>query len=194
MKRCTICNDPLSSTNKSGLCMWHRVRRNRCVCQDCGHAFVHKNARKTCEACSRKRYPFLTVPADRMGDYRTLRDYGFAPADAAAYVVTGAPLPSPPPSRRIPAITAREAIDAVAALTDIPADQITGARQTRPVMVARSAVAFVLRREGMSFTAIGRRLGNRDHTTVINMVRRWPVLAAAHPSLAREAEKLGRSA
>lgn len=80
-----------------------------------------------------------------------------------------------------------------------PSD-ITGLSRTRDIVDARATVAAVLKRWGrLSYPAIGRVLGGRDHSTVIHAVsmldiyiRRNPTVAdsyARHARMVEEAER-----
>lgn len=42
------------------------------------------------------------------------------------------------------------------------------------LVAARSAFAKMLRERGWTYPRIGRALGNRDHSTIINLVEKWP--------------------
>lgn len=50
---------------------------------------------------------------------------------------------------------------------------ITGASRSRSHVSARADVAWHLRFFGHSYPEIGRLLGGRDHTTAMNLVRRF---------------------
>lgn len=73
------------------------------------------------------------------------------------------------------------ASDSDAGLTDVaqkmardmghPWDQIAGPRRTRVLVDARTRIAQALRDQGASLTQIGRIL-NRDHTSILNLIRR----------------------
>lgn len=52
-------------------------------------------------------------------------------------------------------------------------DEILGKDRTQNVVLARQVVAWVAReRWGLSFPALGRLLGKRDHTTIMSSVRK----------------------
>lgn len=53
----------------------------------------------------------------------------------------------------------------------VSVEDILGGRRTRPIVRARHEAAYRMHHElRMSFPAIGRRLGGKDHTTIINGV------------------------
>jgi chromosomal replication initiator protein len=56
---------------------------------------------------------------------------------------------------------------------------LTGRRRTARIVQARFAAAYALHRQypGMPLSAIGRALGGRDHSTIINAIRRAEALA-----------------
>lgn len=77
----------------------------------------------------------------------------------------------------------REVIAVIAAANGVTADQITGPKRHRQYVQPRDVAALVLRWCGLSLPEIGRELGGRDHTTVMDAIRRGKakpdVLAAA---------------
>lgn len=74
-----------------------------------------------------------------------------------------------------------------AALHHLTPDDITGPRRTTDHINARHIAAWVLREHfGMSYPAIGHKLGGRDHTTAMNAVRR----VNANPELLAIARKI----
>lgn len=65
---------------------------------------------------------------------------------------------------------------------DIPVETITGACRKKYLMQVRYAIAHVLRhRYGQSYPQIGRRLGGRDHATIISGMRRFDAVAGSDP-------------
>lgn len=79
------------------------------------------------------------------------------------------PAPPPPPSRNVVA----PIVDAVAAAFGVTACQLYSASQLRPHCRARFACFWMLKsRLKFSSTKIGKRVGGRDHTTVLNGLRR----------------------
>lgn len=57
--------------------------------------------------------------------------------------------------------------------------EIVGPRRVKCFVDARSDVAFALRQVGWSYPRIGRLLGDRDHTTIMNLIRRRDAKARA---------------
>lgn len=50
--------------------------------------------------------------------------------------------------------------------------ELIGPRRQAQFTKARFAAAFVLHKRGVSLTRIGKHLGNRDHTTIMNAIDR----------------------
>lgn len=73
----------------------------------------------------------------------------------------------PPPS-----IQAETVLNAVAAASAKRAEDITGRSRRRGTIEARRTVAHILRARGHTLSAIGSALGNRDHTTILALLRR----------------------
>jgi chromosomal replication initiation ATPase DnaA len=63
-------------------------------------------------------------------------------------------------------------IDDVCEREKISRDDLLGPRKLRHLCRARAAIAVELRSYGLSYPTIGRVLGGRDHTTIMNLVRR----------------------
>ena len=66
----------------------------------------------------------------------------------------------------------KKIIFAVAIKHQVSPLDITSASRMAHITKARDEVCYTLRERGWSFTAIGRVLGNRDHSTIINAVER----------------------
>jgi len=60
---------------------------------------------------------------------------------------------------------------AVSQRLNVDPDDILGNERYQQFVTARYCLAWLMRREGMSYPGIARRL-NRDHTTIIHAVRR----------------------
>ncbi len=69
---------------------------------------------------------------------------------------------------------------------DISMVELCGQRRDQHAVEARALAAWGLRRAGTpwSLTAIGRAMGGRDHTTIINLVRRADHFREASPRFA----------
>lgn len=61
-------------------------------------------------------------------------------------------------------------IDSVADAYGLTAGLITGPARARDIVYPRSIICRLLRDWGMTYPVIGRRLGNRDHSTIIHSV------------------------
>lgn len=67
----------------------------------------------------------------------------------------------------------------------LPEGSIKGPGRSRPYVQARGLVAVILRERGLTYPQIGDKLGGRDHSTAIFLVRRYPEYAAVNPALHR---------
>lgn len=75
-----------------------------------------------------------------------------------------------------------DVIHSASAYFDIPVETITGTCRKKHLMQVRYAIAHVLRhRYGQSYPQIGRRLGGRDHGTIISGMRRFETIAGSDP-------------
>ena len=86
--------------------------------------------------------------------------------------------PPTPESHTVAAILA-----AVTEATGYPADDLLGPRKTYPLVRARQMAYHLIRvlRADMSFPAIGRAMGGRDHTSIMHGLRRFDELQGAEP-------------
>lgn len=65
----------------------------------------------------------------------------------------------------------REVISAVATYFELKTSDLTGSRRSRPIVVPRQIIMYILRNElKLPLTEVGRLLGNRDHTTIMHGV------------------------
>lgn len=60
-------------------------------------------------------------------------------------------------------------------------DDIRGRTRTAPHVEARAIVATILHERGLSYPAVGRLLGGRDHSTIINLVHKFDIYGARNP-------------
>lgn len=71
----------------------------------------------------------------------------------------------------------------------ITPEDILGQDRRKMFIVARCAVSHVMsKRDGLSLTHIGRMMGGRDHTTIMNQLRRAERLLASDPGFRRFVE------
>lgn len=61
---------------------------------------------------------------------------------------------------------------AVSKLTGFSVDELKGEGRNQPLVHARWAVAYLLRKRGWTARRIGILLGNRDHTTILHALNR----------------------
>ncbi|NML93781.1 helix-turn-helix domain-containing protein [Novosphingobium sp. TW-4] len=78
----------------------------------------------------------------------------------------------------------RMLIRAVAERFNVTEAEVLSAKRSSELIHARAIVAQELRRRGMSLALIGERLG-RDHTTILNLLRRVQSYADSNPVVAR---------
>lgn len=83
-----------------------------------------------------------------------------------------------------PRQTGYDLLKRAARVFGLHADEIKGTSRARYICVARWALMTVLHEQGWSSPRIGRFLGNRDHTTVLNGLARARELMAADPEYA----------
>lgn len=73
----------------------------------------------------------------------------------------------------IPMTDSQRIITEVCAKHSVTRAELIGQQRSRPIAIARQEAAYRLKTETtMSLPQIGRRLGGRDHTTIIHSVRR----------------------
>lgn len=84
-------------------------------------------------------------------------------------------------------------LDLVASHFKVRKMELVGPCRTADLMQARMITYWLMRRfTKLSLPIIGKRLGDRDHTTVLNGVRKIDRLRAADPAVAELTDKLGR--
>lgn len=59
-------------------------------------------------------------------------------------------------------------LEAAAQIQETTVEAILSRSRKQPIAFARHMIAFTMRTHGATFTSIGRRLGGRDHSTIIN--------------------------
>lgn len=91
----------------------------------------------------------------------------------------------------------KEMVAIAAHACGVPVRAVLGNGRFRPVVLARIAVARALRDRGVSMTNIAKAIGRGDHTTVRNLLMRFPEYSVAHWELAhayqaiKDAERKG---
>jgi hypothetical protein len=92
---------------------------------------------------------------------------------------------------RPPKVTVADIQRAVASLYRLTRDDLISDRRARAVARPRQVAMWLCKQlTARSLPDIGRRFGNRDHTTVLHAVRRIEALMAADPSIARDCAHL----
>jgi chromosomal replication initiator protein len=89
-----------------------------------------------------------------------------------------APVEPPIDKAALKALIIDKVIDAVANEYVTTREQITSSSRLLVVAQARHLVAYVLSRSGLSLREIGETLGGRDHSTIINSLRRAEMMIA----------------
>lgn len=81
--------------------------------------------------------------------------------------------------------TPNEVVASVAYEFDVTGMELKGAGRSRSLTHPRAVVVRILRERGMSFPQIGRWLGGRDHSTIINLHRNYDIYARMNPIVGR---------
>lgn len=79
-------------------------------------------------------------------------------------------------------------------LSKVTVDEIKGRRRWRRISLVRQAVYLVARNEGYPSPQIGRIIGNRDHSTVVDGIQACEGRMRCDPEYAAFVETLGREA
>lgn len=186
---CSHCDRVMRTSSRSGLCGDCYIRSQAKTCAKCGSKF--RNARKVCSdlclVCHRTS-PFVRqIPDDRRPDFYLLRQRGLSAQEAVDHINYGLPVVRKnsgfPPAK----VTTLEAVRIAGdAMRISPKDVLSEARFSHFVE-CRSVVVEAMRRQGVPYTQIGRRMG-RDHSTIINLHRTFAKRAERNPSLLRVVE------
>ena len=82
-------------------------------------------------------------------------------------------------------------IDAISKCLGYSREDIEGHTRRQEVVKARDLIAFLLREYGnISYSEIGRLLGNRDHTTILHAYKKIKQRIKTHPELKIQLEGL----
>lgn len=141
-----------------------------------GAAAAEKEAAR--EAARRIRENLARNAAFRLADMKRQADSAIAAARIASERARAELRGRPKISNALPfsAIMAR-----VSRATGVSKAEILSARRHRHTVLARQAVAYwAYRRTVLSLPEIGRKLGGRDHTTILSAVRNYPKKRAAN--------------
>ncbi|WP_310533162.1 helix-turn-helix domain-containing protein [Novosphingobium sp.] len=91
------------------------------------------------------------------------------------------------PEEIAPRISTRQLIAYVAVLCEISPSDVTGKARFRHLVSARAIISKILRDQGnLSYPQIGRRIGGRDHSTIINAVRLFDIMIDRDPDMAEQ--------
>lgn len=88
-------------------------------------------------------------------------------------------------------ILSRDVLEYVAAEHRLGMDTLLSSRRTRDLARPRQIAMYVMRQvcPHLSYPEIGRRMGGRDHTTILHGVRQIEALIAVDPEVARIVSK-----
>ena len=88
------------------------------------------------------------------------------------------------PISRVGMTSIRDIFTAVSFVTNFSIDELLGPRRSKKVVAARHIAYWLLRelRPDLSYPAIGRAVGQRDHTTILSGIRRFQVVRDTAPT------------
>lgn len=189
---CVVCDVALRRSVAGDRCEWHPAKGLMCAC---GQALYPKNLTGLCRECLVLRNG-LPMPCHAEFERRVRSGEDFpdriaaamrkriaeqkrlaAEADAELRARAGVN-----PAIGIPALV----IDAMAERLGVSVSDIVapaGGPRPQELVHARAAVAMVLVGRGYSRPQIGRRIGGRDHSSVINWERKFARYCAVDPRL-----------
>lgn len=185
-RKCVHCETVMRRASKTGLCAQCYANAQAQVCGKCGCKFLNarKNSSGLCGACHRTSPYVRQIPEDRIPDYYLLRQRGLTAQQAIDHINSGQPVIRKNGTLSTPKVSTLEAVRiAGAAMRISPKDLLSDARFGHFVE-CRAVVVEAMRRQGVPYTQIGRRMG-RDHSTIINLHRTFPKRAERNPSLLR---------
>lgn len=112
-------------------------------------------------------------------------------SDQYAFMSLNAPAPSVKKVRPSNGEIARGILKQISEALNIPADAITGKKQTRDICEARQlAMFYTMRKSTWSLTRIGNFFGGRDHATVIHAKRCVNNLREGNNTMSEKYDKL----
>lgn len=88
--------------------------------------------------------------------------------------------------------TAVDILDAVGARFGVTWKELLSKDRTAHIVTARHVAAWLMRQAGMSYPAIGRTLGRRDHSTAMHSVARIEAERGKNPEVAAELDAMAR--
>jgi hypothetical protein len=129
----------------------------------------------------------VVVSDDRWADYRYLRDTKrMPPAEAKALILSGAPVErvsSKPAKSAGSAKAAADIVGYVGKRLRLPTDVILSPCRKSYIVRARACAVRIMVARNWGYEAVARHWGFRDHSSVVNMVKRWPEYVASEPRL-----------
>ncbi|ABD27445.1 hypothetical protein Saro_3010 [Novosphingobium aromaticivorans DSM 12444] len=178
--------------NKSGLCgpCYYRSASKRCV--ECSAAYSGPRRQcGRCKECYQQSRWSSRVPQDRKYDYWILRGRKVPAPEAVARILAGEVVTVKKRPRLFAKVTvpSNVALKKVADALRISEAEILSGSRFAETVDARSVVAEIMLRQGMSYPRVGRRL-NRDHSSIINLHRKFPHRASRRPILAKLVDQI----
>lgn len=160
VKICSFCGDQLNRGSVSDQCEWHPKRGRECAC---GALLQNKNTTGFCIVCLHAK---MAMAAD--SGQRT----------KAAQIE---PIKDQVKAR--PINISAQVLSYTAKIFNLNVDDITGRRQFQLLVEARCVVTIILRQRKFSYPQIGRVLGGRDHSTIINLHQKFERWSDANPAM-----------
>lgn len=146
--QCSVCGEPISPRAKWGVCGAHRSETPWC--------------RATREKAAKRRAVIAELYAGGMTATQIGAQIGITAQHAAKLLWQSGIAPL------APAVTVSALIDGAAAVTSLPRETITGTSRLRPVVRVRQAVMYLACKAGHTTPQVGKRIGGRDHSTVVH--------------------------
>ena len=156
LKICIICGEKLYRGSVSDQCQWHVKRGRECTC---GALIRNENISGLCIKCLRATSSIKQ------------RDYDEHIARIKKLV------------KAQPVGISMQVVGYAAAIFNLKRDDITGHRQFHVFVEARCVVVVILRERQFSYPQIGRTLGGRDHSTIVNLYQKFNQWADANPAM-----------
>lgn len=175
-------------TYSAAMCQTCRAALNAKFCA-CGKRLSKNSTTGQCATC---RNVSAKIPPERALDYLYLaRRIGSA--RAAEVILSGAPVPrmrAQNSQRFQPTIQSSQIVAKIACEMEVTTADITGPSRSTACIHARALAIKAMRVRGISYPAIGRRLGGRDHSTIIHAERRFADYAKIDPTMNDILERL----
>ena len=186
---CVVCDEELRRGSPLDRCAWHPVTKHLCAC---GEPIYYKNVSRLCRTCL---ILHNKLPVVRRAEFvRQVRNGDDLPDRVAGAImdeVEAAKRRIAADLAALAAETARQTsvgiatlvINGVADRLDLTAADIMKRCRALHLVRARAAIAMVMIGRGYSRSKIGKLMGGRDHTVVINLEEKFDRYCATDPRL-----------